>query len=126
MTDKHIKQKLRVITLLMLLMGGQPMLIFQFFPKETASWIAGFNFVALSLIILFGLWTMRASFRRSIGLGIGFLIFCFVILTGHYMEWDMTRIHQVSSIFYLIWLGVFVVESYLVLKNKTRVDDPGL
>ena len=102
------------------------MLIFQFFPPETAGWIAGFNFIAISLIVLFGLWTMRQSFRRSIGLGLGFLIFCFVILTGRYMEWDMSRIHHVASIFYLVWLGVFVVESYLVLKNKTRIDDPGL
>ncbi len=102
------------------------MLIFQFFPKETAAWIAGFNFVFLSMIIIFGLSTMRPYFRRSLGLGIGFLIFCFVILTGHYMEWDMSRIHNVSSIFYFVWLGVFLVESYLVLKNKTRVDDPGL
>lgn len=126
MADKHIKQKLRMITLLMLLMGVQPMLIFRFFDRESAGWIAGFNFIALTIIVLYGLTTIKNSFRRSIALGIGFLVLCILILTGRAMEWDLSMFHQFSSAYYLFWLGIFIYESYVALKNKTRIDDPGL
>ena len=126
MTDKHIKQKLRLTLLLLLVMGAQPMLIFQIFPKETAGWVAGFNFIALTLLVLYGLFTVKTSFRWSLSQGVVFLLLCLTILLGRALEWDLGFLHQVSSAFYMVWLGTFVVESYILLKNKTRADDPGL
>ena len=121
-----VKQKLRLILLMMLVMGIQPMLMFQMFPKEQAGWIAGFNFVFITLLLLWGLSTMKHSFRKSLIAGVVFFVLCLSILVGRYFEMDLENLHQVSSAFYLVWLVIMVVESYFALKNKTRITDPGL
>ena len=126
MAAHHVKQKLRLLLMMMLLMGIQPFLMFQLFEKESAGWIAGFNFVFITVLLLFGLSTIRQSLRFSFMAGFVFLGLCLAIITGRFMEWDLAVLHKASSAFYLVWLGTLVVESYLALKNKTQVTDPGL
>ena len=111
---------------MMLLMGIQPMLMFQLFPKESAGWIAGFNFVFITILLLWGLSTMKHSFRKSLVAGAIFLILCLTIILARFMEWEVSTLHQISSAFYFVWLLIMVAESYLTLKNKTRITDPGL
>lgn len=121
-----IKQKLRMILLMMFVMGAQPILMFQIFPKEQAGWIAGFNFVCITLIVLWGLWTLKGSFRKSFIAGVIFLLLCLGILVCRYLEVNVENLHQFSTAFYMVWLIIAIVESYLALKNKTRITDPGL
>ena len=102
------------------------MLMFQLFPKESAGWIAGFNFVFITILLLWGLSTMKHSFRKSLIAGVLFLILCLSVILARFKEWDVSNLHQISSAFYLVWLVIMVVESYLTLKNKTRITDPGL
>lgn len=102
------------------------MLMFELFPKESAAWIAAFNFVFISILVLYGLSTLKHLFRYSLIAGGLFLVLCVSIISARIMEWDVSFLHQAGSAFYLVWLLVVIVESYLALKNKTRINDPGL